>query len=85
MEIWVVALATACAVAAVHGVAERLRRIYERKSILPSSEERIVILGASSVNGIGAAIAQQCLERGAYNIMLVGRRSDALRLSLIHI
>lgn len=79
MEIWVVALATACALVAVHGVAAHFRRIHERKSILPSSQERIVILGASSVNGIGAAIARQCLARGAYNIMLVGRRSDALR------
>ncbi|WFC98436.1 hypothetical protein MYAM1_001163 [Malassezia yamatoensis] len=52
---------------------------YDRKRVLPTCEERIVILGASSVNGIGAAIAAQCLVRGAHNIMLVGRRSDALR------
>lgn len=58
-----------------------------RSKTLPPSQERVVILGASSLDGIGAAVARQCLARGCSNLMLVARREEALKLvkkTLIH-
>ncbi|KAI3627878.1 hypothetical protein CBS14141_001879 [Malassezia furfur] len=75
---WLKVLGSLAALGAAHYL---FRRVWkgDRTKVLPPPQERIVILGASSVNGIGAAIAQRCLDRGSYNNMLVGRRSDALR------
>jgi len=51
-----------------------------RSNALPPSQERVVILGASTLDGIGAAIARQCVARGCSNILLVARREEALNL-----
>ncbi|WFD06867.1 hypothetical protein MVES1_002222 [Malassezia vespertilionis] len=56
----------------------RRSTINSRESILDPSQERIVILGASTTDGIGAAIASRCLDRGAHRIMLVARRKQSL-------
>ncbi|WFD45179.1 hypothetical protein MPSI1_003857 [Malassezia psittaci] len=42
------------------------------------SKERVVIIGASTEDGLGAAFLRQYLERGAAEIVIVGRRQDAL-------
>lgn len=76
---WRECLASLLVLAGAHYFLLRHSKRNDRRNELPPSEERIVILGASSVNGIGAAIARRCMARGAYNIMLVGRRSDSLR------
>lgn len=75
---WFKVLGYLVALGVTHYIVRHVQKT-DRTETLPPSQERIVILGASSVNGIGAAIAQRCLDRGSYNIMLVGRRSDALR------
>ena len=49
-----------------------------RSRIIEPSKERIVILGASTADGIGAAIARQCIARGSSRIVLVARRKSAL-------
>lgn len=49
-----------------------------RSKTLPPSQERVVILGASSLDGIGAAIARECVARGCSNLVLVARREQAL-------
>ena len=77
MNAWVVVSAL-CAVAATQLYYSVLTRKFARTAILPPPDEHIVILGASSVDGIGAAIARRCLARGSYRIMLVARRSEAL-------
>lgn len=69
----------ACALIVTHWSFVLYRKRQSRGRTVPPHEERIVILGASSVNGIGAAIARKCLEQGVQHIMLVGRRSEALR------
>ncbi|KAL4401947.1 hypothetical protein ACI68E_001598 [Malassezia pachydermatis] len=78
MQLWTIssALSTAILGYVLYQVWEKREK---RSAILPPSHERIVILGASSVDGIGIAIARECLKRGSYNIMLVARRSEALR------
>jgi len=49
-----------------------------RAAKLHASEERVVILGASTLDGLGAALLRQCLLRGTEHLMIVGRRRDAL-------
>ncbi|WFD21212.1 hypothetical protein MCAP1_003473 [Malassezia caprae] len=55
-----------------------LPRRGQRIAKLPASEERVVILGASTLDGLGAALLKQCLLRGTEHLMIVGRRRDAL-------
>ncbi|PKI82615.1 hypothetical protein MVES1_003851 [Malassezia vespertilionis] len=45
---------------------------------MPPSEERVAILGASSLDGLGAGFLQQYLETGRRQIVIVGRRLQAL-------
>ncbi|KAJ8473723.1 hypothetical protein ONZ45_g16193 [Pleurotus djamor] len=47
-----------------------------RPKTLPKTDERVVILGASS--GIGKAIAEEYVRRGA-RVCIVGRRADQLK------
>lgn len=70
---------TVCALGASYGLYRLVTSSSSRTNVLPASEERIVILGASSTDGIGIALARECLARGSYHIMLVARRSEALR------
>lgn len=48
------------------------------KDRLPAHEERVVVLGASTPDGVGAAIARHYVERGCSDLVLVGRRERAL-------
>ncbi|WFD01038.1 hypothetical protein MYAM1_003798 [Malassezia yamatoensis] len=54
------------------------RRNSLRMNKISHSQERILILGASTEDGLGAAFLRQYLERGAAEILIVGRRQDAL-------
>lgn len=45
---------------------------------LPAHEERVMVLGASTPDGVGAAIARHYVERGCSDLVLVGRRERAL-------
>lgn len=59
-----------------------LLHLYSRSNLrshtIKPAEERIAILGASTVDGIGAAIARECVRRGSSRIVLVARRMGAL-------
>lgn len=50
-----------------------------RTRVVPANKERVVILGASTVDGIGAAIAAESLARGVRQVMLVGRNEQGLK------
>lgn len=50
----------------------------QRVKQLPASEERVVILGASTLDGLGAALLKQYLLRGTEHLMIVGRRLEGL-------
>ena len=54
-------------------------RKQKRSAVLPSRNERVIILGASTTDGIGASIAAESLKRGVRSIILVGRSADGLR------
>ena len=49
-----------------------------RVAKLPAADEHVVILGASTLDGLGAALLQQYLLRGTEHLMIVGRRLDGL-------
>jgi len=68
----VLSLALIPAFFALHRAFSRIHRTTK----LPTSSERVLILGASS--GIGRSIAHQYAERGARGIMVVGRRADQI-------
>ncbi|WFD36045.1 hypothetical protein MCUN1_002916 [Malassezia cuniculi] len=74
LRVQIIAVALALAVAARLLRAQKLR-----SNAIPPASERVVILGASTVNGIGAAIAAKALARGVRQIMLVGRNAQGLR------
>lgn len=65
------------ALVAVHLLVHALRRQSRPKVVRPA-DERVVILGASTLDGLGANFLQQYLERGTRRIMIVGRRQEAL-------
>ncbi|WFD28918.1 hypothetical protein MNAN1_003934 [Malassezia nana] len=50
----------------------------KRASKISPKEERVVILGASTLDGLGAAYLQQCLLRGTEHLLIVGRRREGL-------
>lgn len=50
----------------------------KRTDTLKPKEERVVILGASTLDGLGAHFLRQYLERGTRRIVIVGRRATAL-------
>lgn len=72
-------VAVAAAVAVVVPTLYHWYATKRRSEIIPPAQERVVILGASSLDGIGAAIARQCVARGCSSILLVARRDDALK------
>ncbi|WFD31359.1 hypothetical protein MSPP1_002394 [Malassezia sp. CBS 17886] len=76
-RVWAALLASVCLVLAADVLYRRSRKAHS--TTLSPRQERIVIVGASTIDGIGVAIARQCLARGSYNIMLVAQRADALR------
>lgn len=54
-----------------------LRRNRRAAALAPSSE-RVAILGASTLDGLGAALLRRYIERGTRHITIVGRRREAL-------
>lgn len=54
-------------------------RKQKRSAVLSSHNERVIILGASTTDGIGASIAAESLKRSVRSIILVGRSADGLR------
>lgn len=68
---------TAVAILLAHIVWRYAQRKRRTKRV-PMSTERVVILGASTLDGLGAGFLQQYLERGARHVMIVGRRLHAL-------
>lgn len=62
----------------LHLVLRALRTSSKRNKKIAPKDERVVILGASTDDGLGAAFLQQYLERGARQIVIVGRRQGAL-------
>ena len=50
----------------------------KRTKKVSKSDERVLILGASTLDGLGAEFLRQYLERGARQIVIVGRRKQAL-------
>ena len=54
------------------------RRTQRRVRRLKADEERVVILGASTTDGIGAAIASESIARGVRRVLLVARNKEGL-------
>lgn len=50
----------------------------KRTQYVDAGAERVLILGASTPDGLGAELLRQYVERGAKHIMIVGRREHAL-------
>ena len=50
----------------------------KRTQYVDAGAERVLILGASTPDGLGAELLRQYVERGAKHIMIVGRRQHAL-------
>jgi len=55
-----------------------LARAHSRVTRVPPQEERVVILGASTTDGLGSGFLRGYLERGVRRIVIVGRRPEAL-------
>lgn len=66
---WKIVLALVVAVVVARRTLQRPRRLAK----LPKSEERVLVLGASS--GVGRTVAHMYAERGA-RVCVVGRRED---------
>lgn len=62
----------------LHLVLRALRTSSKRNKKIAPKHERVVILGASTDDGLGAAFLQQYLERGTRQVVIVGRRLGAL-------
>ncbi|WFD34311.1 hypothetical protein MCUN1_001150 [Malassezia cuniculi] len=58
-------------------IAQWLRHNRRVKNLAPASE-RVAILGASTLDGLGAALLHRYIERGTKHITIVGRRKEAL-------
>lgn len=59
-------------------VAWTYARRKKRTQYVDAGAERVLILGASTPDGLGAEFLRQYVERGAKHIMIVGRRQHAL-------
>lgn len=66
-------VAVALAVCAARWAREQTKR----RRVRPENE-RVLILGASTDDGLGAAFLQQYLEQGVRELVIVGRRREAL-------
>lgn len=75
---WLTRLAAALLALVVLHLAARRICAKSRTRLVDPSEERVVLLGASTLDGLGAAFLKQYLERGTRRIMIVGRRKAAL-------
>lgn len=65
------------ALAVLRATVWMLQRRLQKRAIDPK-RERVVILGASSLDGLGAAYLYEYLARGCRSIVIVGRRAEAL-------
>lgn len=59
-------------------LARRALRRPTRRVALAPAHERVAILGASTLDGLGAALLREYIERGTKQITIVGRRREAL-------
>ena len=72
---WLTVLA---ALVAAYLVWRRMHSRVHRTARIAPSGERVAILGASTEDGLGATFLQHYLERGARQVVIVGRRRAAL-------
>lgn len=71
-------LTTLAALVAAYLIWRRLHMRKRRPARITPSGERVAILGASTEDGLGATFLQHYLERGARQVVIVGRRRAAL-------